>query len=354
MSGVTNAPFRMLCRRFGAGLYVSEMIQARALVERNDRTMRMARFAPGESPRSIQLYGSDPVITSDAVKALVNDHGAEHIDFNFGCPMPKVTRNGGGSAVPAKPKLLRNIVRAAVGAAGEVPITLKFRVGLTDNLTTFLDTGRIAEEEGASAIALHARTTEQLYSGRADWRRIAELKSAVSSIPVLGNGDIWEAGDALAMMRETGCDGVVIGRGCLGRPWLFAELAAAFAGTTAPVPPRLGEVLGLMREHAELLVEHFEGDKGVREFRKHTSWYLTGFPVGGEVRRRLNQFADMAELDEILNSLDPDLELPAGAGRIARGHTHGPRQVVLPDGYLDHLDDDVPPGPGADLEVSGG
>ena len=220
-------------------------------------------------------------------------------------------------------------------------------------MTTFLDTGRIAEEEGCAAIALHARTAQQHYAGEAEWDRIAELKDAVTSIPVLGNGDIWEAADALAMIERTGCDGVVIGRGCLGRPWLFGDLIAAFAGKTPPPPPRLGEVMPVMAEHARLLVE-LMGPFGVRDFRKHTSWYLTGYPVGPDMRRRMALVDSLVELDDLLAELDPTMVLPPGGNRIRRGHTNGPIRVVLPEHYLESLDDLTPPDEGGVGELSGG
>ena len=197
MAGVTDAPFRGVCSRFGAGLYVSEMITARALVERNAKTLSMLRFDDAETTRSVQLYGTDPRTLGEAVRFLVDEVGVDHVDMNFGCPVPKVTRKGGGSALPVRRVLLRNIVRAAVAAAGAVPVTIKFRMGVDDSILTYLDTGRIAEEEGVAAVALHARTAEQHYSGAARWEAIAALKAHVTTIPVLGNGDIWEAHDAL-------------------------------------------------------------------------------------------------------------------------------------------------------------
>ncbi len=268
MAGVTNAPFRTLCRRSGAGLYVSEMVLARALVEGGWKTWQRVAFAPGESPRSMQLYGTDPQVVAEAVRRLTGEGAADHIDMNFGCPAPKVTRRGGGAAVPARPGLLRAIVRAAVRAAdaetgGRVPVTIKFRIGLDDARTTHLTTGRIAEEEGCAAVALHARTAEQRYSGRARWPAITELKQAVTSIPVLGNGDIWDAPDAIAMMRETGCDGVVVA-GCLGRPWLFRDLVDALHGRPVRPAPVLGEVLPVMREHAALLADWYGERLGLR------------------------------------------------------------------------------------------
>ena len=359
MAGVTNAPFRRLCREHGAGLYVCEMVMARAVVERSRKTMRMVGFDPDESPRSIQLYGTEPVSLGEAVRVLLAEGRVDHIDMNFGCPAPKVTRNGGGAAVPLKRNLFRSIVRAAVHAAeaesgGRVPVTIKFRKGVSDDLLTFLDAGRIGEEEGVAAVSLHARTAEQLYSGQADWDAIGALKQHVTSIPVLGNGDIWEARDALAMQAATGCDGVVVGRGCLGKPWLFRDLADLYAGRPIQPPPVLHEVMRVMREHAAMLDAWFDFDRGIRDFRKHTGWYLTGYPVGPDIRRRLAMVSSLAELDDLLATLDPTVELPPGSQRIARGHTNGPRPVHLPHGYLDQLDDPTPPSATSESMASGG
>ena len=354
MAGVTNAPFRTLCRRYGAGLYVNQMITARALVEGHRKSLEMAAFAPDESPRSIQLYGTDPYSIGEAARLLVEDQAVDHIDMNFGCPMKKVTRHGGGAALPWKREHYRSIVRAAVNAAGDVPVTVKFRVGISDEAITFLDAGRIAEDEGCRAVALHARTASQLYSGDADWSRIAELKEAVTSIPVFGNGDIWEADDALRMMRTTGADGVVVGRGCLGRPWLFRDLAAVFDGRPVPSPPDLGEVLDGMIEHAELLCDWMGEQRGIRDFRKHTSWYLKGFPAGGETRRRLNRAGSLEEMRELVAGLDRHTPFPEGGMRMVRGHHGSPKQVTLPDGWLDQRDDTVELPRGAEELVSGG
>src|SRR6266481_4412972 len=268
MAGVTNYPFRSICREFGAGLYVSEMINARPLVDGRDKTLKLADFGPDESPRSLQLYGTDPHYVAEAVKRLVNESRIDHLDMNFGCPVPKVTRKGGGAAIPLKANLLRDIVRAAVQNAQTVPVTIKFRMGINLDHLTFLTAGKVAEDEGCAAVGLHARTAAQLYHGHAEWNAIAELKQAVK-IPVLGNGDIWEAQDALRMMRATGCDGVVVGRGCLGRPWLFRDLADVFDGHAPVDPPRFGEVAELMLAHARLLAAWFGEPFGVRGFRKH-------------------------------------------------------------------------------------
>ncbi|MEM9564657.1 MAG: tRNA dihydrouridine synthase DusB [Actinomycetota bacterium] len=353
MAGVTNAPFRRLCRRFGAGLYVSEMISARALCEGNEKTEKLASFAPDETPRSLQLAAVDPRYAGEAVSQLVGEGRVDHIDLNFGCPVRKVTRNGGGGALPWKRSLYRRVVAAAVEAAGAVPVTVKFRVGIDDEHLTYLDAGRIAEDEGVGAVALHGRTVAQLYAGQADWSTIARLKEAVTSIPVLGNGDIWEAGDALAMMAETGCDGVVIGRGCLGRPWLFGQLAAAFTGEPIPEAPTVAAVVDIMTEHAQLLVEWFGDHRGIREFRKHTAWYLKGYPVGGEIRGRLGRVESLDQLGELLATL-ADAPLPDENRRVARGHTRGPQVVALPDGWLDDAWDDATADPEGDSAASGG
>lgn len=357
MAGVTNQPFRSLCREFGPGLvYVNEMIMATGLVNGSRKTRTMLHFGPDESFRSLQLYGSDPEMMTRAVHLLAREGAVDHIDINFGCPAPKVTRRGGGAAVPLKKNLLRAIVSGAVeaGAHYGIPITCKFRMGINDDLLTFIDTGLICEEAGAAAIALHARTATQHYAPSARWEAIAELKRAVTSIPVLGNGDIWEAADALRMVEQTGCDGVVIGRGCLGRPWLFRDLVDVFSGVDPQPTPLLGDVLAVMLRHAEALCAHLEEDRGIRDFRKHTSWYLTGYPVGGEMRRRFAEVSSLAQLAELASMVDPSLAIVDGGERIARGHTNGPIKVVLPEGYLDHLDDMTVPDDAAVVALSGG
>lgn len=338
MAGVTNASFRRLCRQFGAGLYVSEMLGARAIVEDHARTWQAAQFAADETVRSIQLYGIDPAAVAGAVRRLTDEGRVDHIDLNFGCPAPKVTRHGGGAALPFKWRLFESIVTAAIGAAGPIPVTIKFRMGIDAEHLTYLNAGRISEAAGAAAVALHARTAEQLYSGGAHWAAIGELKEAVTSIPVLGNGDIWEAGDALALVAQTGCDGVVVGRGCLGRPWLFRDLTEAFAGRPITPPPGLGEVAGIMIDHARLLVDQFGPDRGLRSFRKHPAWYLNGFVVGGDVRRRLSAVRSVDEMDELMAGVDLEQDYPTEAVRSPRGHTHGPRPVKLPHGYLNDPD----------------
>lgn len=325
MAGITNAPFRTLCREFsgGKGLFVSEMITTRALVERNEKTMQLIHFDASETPRSIQLYGVDPATVGKAVRMIAEEDLADHIDLNFGCPVPKVTRKGGGSALPYKRRLLRAILREAVSGAGDLPVTMKMRKGIDDDHITYLDAGRIAVEEGVTAIALHGRTAAQHYGGTADWDAIARLKEHVPEIPVLGNGDIWSADDALRMVRTTGCDGVVVGRGCLGRPWLFADLVAAFEGRLAAraggpdgysARPTLREVAAVMVRHATLLGEWIGDEaRGVIDFRKHVAWYLKGFAVGSEMRKRLAITSSLAELRSGLDELDLDQPWPTGA-----------------------------------------
>ncbi|NVB37431.1 tRNA-dihydrouridine synthase [Pseudenhygromyxa sp. WMMC2535] len=422
MAGVTDPPFRTLCRRFAAaglgtpapetvpGLFVSEMITARPLVEGNPKTQRLAAFAPGEHPRSLQLYGVDPSTVGQAVARLVGEGAIDHLDMNFGCPVPKVTRRGGGAAIPAKPRLLARIVAAAVKAAGEVPVTIKFRKGIDDSLITFRDAGRVAQEEGCAAVGLHARTALEFYEDGADWRAIAELVDLLD-IPVLGNGDIWEWPDALRMMAQTGCAGVIVGRGCLGRPWLFRELAQACAGRIIEAPPRFGEVAEIMLEHAAAMTEWAargrererddsdELDSGsagsaspdsgsagsdpsasaprrprgrprrshrrtdappspealaLRAFRKHASWYTKGFRGSTALREQLMQVDSLAELEALLAGCDADEPFPDQALRAVRGKRGRQAKVVLPAGYRDQLDDDTPPGIEAEQLSSGG
>ena len=353
MAGITNRAFRRLCRQYGdaglgqsgaegasgaTSLYVSEMITSRALVERTPTSMQLIEHDPDEYPRSIQLYGVDPATVAAAVRLLVTEDRADHIDLNFGCPVPKVTRKGGGAALPWKTGLFRAIVASAVREASPyaVPVTVKMRKGIDSDHLTFLEAGRIAEGEGVAAVALHARTASQAYSGEADWSAIRALKDVVTSIPVLGNGDIWSAQDALAMVEQTGCDGVVVGRGCLGRPWLFTDLAAAFAGTAARVQPNLGQVAATLRRHAEYLGE-FHGSelKACRDIRKHVPWYLKGFPAGHDVRHRLALVDSFAALDDLIAGLDLDAPWPGEPAEGQRGRAGSPRRVALPDGWLD-------------------
>jgi nifR3 family TIM-barrel protein len=346
MAGITNTAFRRLCREFGAGLYVSEMITSRARVERTPESMRLITHHESETTRSIQLYGVDPKTVSEAVTMLVAEDRADHIDLNFGCPVPKVTRKGGGAALPWKLGLFREIVEGAVRAAGAIPLTVKMRKGIDSDHLTYLEAGRAAEGAGVASIALHARTAAEFYSGHADWSAIARLKDAIGSVPVLGNGDIWSAEDAIRMVDETGCDGVVVGRGCLGRPWLFGDLAAAFrvraAGDDArqaaleTAKPSLGQVAATFRRHAELLVDFFGSeDRGCRDIRKHVAWYFKGYPVGGDVRARLATVESLARMDELLATLDGDQPYPGEGAEGPRGRAGTPKRPALPEHWLD-------------------
>jgi nifR3 family TIM-barrel protein len=354
MAGVTDPPFRALCRRFGAALYVTEMVTARGLVDGNAKTLRLAGFAPDEKPRSLQLYGVDPRPVGEAVAWLTGAGRVDHVDLNFGCPVRKVTRRGGGAALPWKRRLFSNIVREAVRRAGPVPVTVKLRIGLDDDHPTFLDAGRIAADAGCAAVSLHARTAAQLYDGDARWDAIAELKQAVADLPVFGNGDVWEARDALRMMRMTGCDGVVVGRGCLGRPWLFRDLARAFEGLEPETAPNLGAVAEVMREHARLLADWIGEDFGLRAFRKHAGWYTKGFPGSARLRARLMTLRTLDDLERILAELDPRQPFPPHAMRVPRGKSGGGQRVALPEGWLADRDDPSPPGVEAEDPVSGG
>ncbi len=353
MAGVTNYPFRTLCRRFGAGLYISEMITARPLVEGREKTLKLADFGPTESPRSLQLYGVNPHDVGEAVRRLVGEGRIDHLDLNFGCPVRKVTRKGGGAAIPAKPRLLESIVRAAVRAAVEVPVTIKFRMGIDDEHLNFLDSGRIAEDQGCAGVTLHARTAAQLYDGHARWRAIGELKQVVTSIPVFGNGDIWVADDAVRMVRETGCDGVAVGRGCLGRPWLFRDLADVFMGREPQTPPNFGEVADLMIEHARLLVDWFGERQAMLSFRKHSGWYTRGFRSSARLRDRLMRVRHFPELEEILAEIDREAPFPEHGHLVRRGKRGGTQKVALPKGFWDDPDDPTPPDAEAEQAISG-
>ena len=336
MAGITNTAFRRLCREYGAGLYVSEMITSRALVERTPESMRLITHHESETPRSIQLYGVDPKTVAEAVTMLVAEDRADHIDLNFGCPVPKVTRKGGGAALPWKRDLFRDIVERAVKAAGDIPLTVKMRKGIDADHLTYLEAGRAAEGAGVASIALHARTAAEFYSGTADWSAIARLKEAITDVSVLGNGDIWSAEDALRMVRETGCDGVVVGRGCLGRPWLFGDLAAAFGGRSLKAEPTLGFVGDAFRRHAQLLTEFFgEEDRACRDIRKHVAWYFKGYAVGGGLRAALATVESLQQLDDLLAQLDRDQPYPGADAEGQRGRAGTPKVPSLPQGWLD-------------------
>ncbi|MCX8644552.1 tRNA dihydrouridine synthase DusB [Bifidobacterium sp. B4081] len=339
MAGVTNWPFRLLCREYGPdGLYVGEMVTARALVARNPKAFRLCRFAPQEKVRSLQLYGVDPQIMEQATRMVVDAGWADHIDMNFGCPVPKVTRHGGGSALPWKTDLFAELVHrvVAVCSPAGIPVTAKIRVGIDHQHETFMEAAHIAQEEGCAAVTLHARTTAEYYGGHADWDRIAELAQAID-IPVFGNGDIWTAEDALDMFAQTGCAGVAIGRGCQGRPWLFADIAAALAGSPERQEPTLGQVGAIVARHARLLVEFYDGNErmAVHDMRKHVAWYLKGFAVGGQVRRDFMACESLEDMDRCIADLDKDMPYPQAVAGKPRGRVRYAKKVRLPYGWLD-------------------
>jgi nifR3 family TIM-barrel protein len=371
MAGITNAAYRQLCReqaelgvdggqrsdRGGrpAGLFVCEMITSRGIVERDPKTLSMLQFDPGELVRSVQLYGVDPAVMGRATAILCEEYAVSHVDLNFGCPVPKVTRKGGGAVLPYKRDRLRAILTSTVAAAAPygVPVTMKTRIGIDDAHQTYLDAGRIAEDSGCAAIALHGRTAQQAYSGHADWQAIAALKASVG-IPVLGNGDLWEPDDALTMVEQTGIDGVVVGRGCLGRPWLFRDLASAFSGTPTQTLPDLRSVADTLRRHAELLAALQGEEHGCKDLRKHMAWYLKGFPVGGDLRRSLAMVSSLAELDDLLDRL-PAAPFPVGELGKPRGRQGSPRgRVALPEGWLDDTSGNALDLRDAELGISGG
>ncbi|MBP6186129.1 MAG: tRNA dihydrouridine synthase DusB [Rhodoluna sp.] len=367
MAGITNTAFRRLCREFGGGLYVSEMVTSRALVEQTEGSLRIIGHHESEDVRSVQLYGVDPLTISRAIKLLVDEDKADHIDLNFGCPVPKVTRKGGGAALPWKRDLFEAIVNSAVKAAGELPVTVKMRKGIDSEHLTFLDAGKTARDAGVAAIALHGRTASDYYSGTADWNSIAELRNSLPDVQILGNGDIWSAADAIRMMRETGVDGVVVGRGCLGRPWLFGDLQQAFDeyrrdpnsdAAINLIQPNLGEVADAFKRHAELLVEYFENeDHACRDIRKHVAWYFKGYPVGGEFRARLAQVQSLQHMDEILGELDRSAPYPGEEAEGPRGRLGGAKTTSLPEGWLNSqqlVGDDRTMLLEAELNVSGG
>lgn len=357
MAGITNRAFRRLAResaravRDGAtgGIYVTEMVTSRALLERDDETMRMIAMDPDESPRSVQLYGVDPDIVEAAVRLLVSEDRADHVDLNMGCPVPKVTRKGGGAALPWKRQLFKAVVSQAVRAAEEesarrnidpVPVTVKMRMGIDADHLTYLEAGKTAAQQGISWVALHGRTASQMYGGNADWSAIGRLVEELQplGVPVLGNGDIWGAPDALAMVAQSGCAGVVVGRGCLGRPWLFGQLVAAFGGVECPPEPTLGEVISAMRRHLQLLIEIFGEYTGVREMRKHMAWYTKGFPIGSEIRRDLGLIESIDDFDRLTAMLNVDAPYPIETAKGPRGRTTSDRRPSLPEGWLDDRD----------------
>lgn len=360
MAGVTNKAFRRLCREYGGGLFVTEMVTSRALVERNPESLRIVAHDPDEAPRSVQLYGVDPKTVGAAVRMIVEEDIADHVDLNFGCPVPKVTRKGGGSALPWKTDLFTAIIKTATveAAKGNIPLTIKMRKGIDDQHLTYLESAKIARDHGVAAVALHGRTANQHYSGTADWNAIAELREALPDVPVLGNGDIWSAEDAIEMVEQTGIDGVVIGRGCQGRPWLFGDLQNAFEGSTKRFRPGVKEVAETVLRHGELLIDTFGDEgKGMRDIRKHIAWYFKGYPVGGNLRSQLAKVDTLDQLAELLGQLDQTLPYPGLDAEGPRGRAGHPKRTHLPENWLDSRElnaDHQAMIHKAELDISGG
>jgi nifR3 family TIM-barrel protein len=368
MAGITNQAFRRLCREYGAGLYVSEMVTSRALIERSPETIRMVTPDPDEQIRSVQLYGVDPEVMSKAVEMLIREDRADHIDLNMGCPVPKVTKKGGGAALPWKQDLFKEILESAVNTSNKVttelgvkkvPVTVKMRMGIDDDHLTYIEAGKIAAKAGVTWVALHARTAEQMYSGKARWHAIKTLVEELKefNVPVLGNGDIWSAQDALEMVKETGCAGVVVGRGCLGRPWLFGQLSAAFAGKEIPKDPGLEVVSQIIKRHAVLLCKLYGEYKGIRDIRKHMAWYLKGFSVGNQLRTSLAMVESLENLDFLLEKLDINQAFPEVVVDKPRGRVGSQKKVSLPHNWLNSRSiekSEVKDLREAELSVSGG
>ena len=297
MAGVTDLPFRLLCKEQGAGLLCMEMISAKAIQYNNRNTKALLEIHPEEEPVSLQLFGSDPEVISEIAKRI-EELPFAILDINMGCPVPKIVRNGEGSALMNQPKLVHEIVSKTVKAI-QKPVTVKIRKGFNDESINAVEIAKIIEDAGAAAVAVHGRTREQYYSGKADWDIIRQVKEAVT-IPVIGNGDVVSGESALAMMRQTGCDGVMIGRGAQGNPWIFSELVEYEKTGVMPERPSNEELKEMMLRHARLQIQYKGEYLGIREMRKHVSWYTTGLKNSAKLRGEINAVESYAELEELL------------------------------------------------------
>ena len=302
MAGVTDLPFRLLCKEQGAGLLCMEMVSAKAIQYNNKNTKALLEIHPEEEPVSLQLFGSDPKVISEIAKQI-EELPFAILDINMGCPVPKIVRNGEGSALMNQPKLVYEIVSKTVNAI-QKPVTVKIRKGFNDESINAVEIAKIIEDAGAAAVAVHGRTREQYYSGKADWDIIRQVKEAVS-IPVIGNGDVVSGESALAMMRETGCDGVMIGRGAQGNPWIFSELREYEQTGQMPKRPSNAELKEMMLRHARLQMEYKGDYLGIREMRKHVAWYTTGLPNSARLRGEINAVESYDELERLL-----DMKIP--------------------------------------------
>ena len=297
MAGITDLPFRLICRRLGCGMTVSEMVSAKGLLYKNVKTTEMLRIDDGERPTAIQLFGSVPEELAEAAR-MVEASGADMIDFNMGCPVPKIVNNGEGSALMKQPQLAHDILAAMVKAV-KIPVTVKFRAGWDDSSRNAVEIARAVEAAGVSAVAVHGRTRQQFYEGKADWGIIAEVKQAVK-VPVFGNGDIFTVEDGLRMLAETGVDGLMIGRGADGNPWIFRELAAVLRGEERPAAPSLQERLAQAAEHLDMLIDYKGEHISVKEMRRHISAYLKGLPHAAEFRGRFHKVDTREQFMELL------------------------------------------------------
>lgn len=297
MAGITDLPFRLICRRLGCGMTVSEMVSAKGLLYKNVKTTEMLRIDDGERPTAIQLFGSVPEELAEAAR-MVEASGADMIDFNMGCPVPKIVNNGEGSALMKQPQLAHDILAAMVKAV-KIPVTVKFRAGWDDSNRNAVEIAKAVEAAGVSAVAVHGRTRQQFYEGKADWGIIAEVKQAVK-VPVFGNGDIFTVEDGLRMLVETGVDGLMIGRGADGNPWIFRELAAVLRGEERPAAPSLQERLAQAAEHLDMLIDYKGEHISVKEMRRHISAYLKGLPHAAEFRGRFHKVDTREQFMELL------------------------------------------------------
>ena len=297
MAGVTDLPFRLLCREQGAGLLCMEMVSAKAIQYKNRNTQALLKIHPQERPVSLQLFGSDPEVISEVAKQIEELPFAV-LDINMGCPVPKIVRNGEGSALMKQPKLVHEIVKKTVNAI-QKPVTVKIRKGFDDTCINAVEIAKIIEDAGGAAVAVHGRTREQYYSGKADWDIIRQVKEAVS-IPVIGNGDVVSGESAIAMQQETGCDGVMIGRGAQGNPWIFSALLEYERTGVMPERPSMEELKSMMLRHARLQIEHHGDYIGIREMRKHVAWYTTGLPNSAKLRGEINAVESYEELETLL------------------------------------------------------
>ncbi|MBR5596829.1 MAG: tRNA dihydrouridine synthase DusB [Lachnospiraceae bacterium] len=300
MAGVTDLPFRLLCKEQGVGLICMEMVSAKAIYYKNKNTESLLEIHPGETPVSLQLFGSDADIMSEMAKKI-EERPFSILDINMGCPVPKVVNNGEGSALMKNPKLVKEIV-SKMSKATYKPVTVKIRKGFDEEHVNAVEIAKIAEDAGAAAVAVHGRTREQYYSGKADWEIIAKVKDAVS-IPVIGNGDVTDSDSAMKMMKETRCDGVMIGRAVQGNPWIFREILSQINEGIVLPRPTLEEMRNTIIRHAALLLEYKGEYTAIREMRKHVSWYTTGLPNSAKFRKHVNEMETMEELIDTVNKL---------------------------------------------------